>query len=148
MSITFCLDEIVSIRKIGTEKTVDISVSNDNLFFANDILTHNSGYDNSDVDLSNMSESYGLNSTADLILGLIRTEELDKLNQIMVKQLKNRYSDLSTNKRFVVGVDRSKMRLYNIEDVGQERIADSGVELNDDRNKKRRFNKDFSGLKL
>lgn len=110
--------------------------------------TNKSGYDNSDVDLSNMSESYGLNSTADLILGLIRTEELDKLNQIMVKQLKNRYSDLSTNKRFVVGVDRSKMRLYNIEDVGQERIADSGVELNDDRNKKRRFNKDFSGLKL
>lgn len=112
--------------------------------------TNKLGYENSDVDLSNMSESYGLNSTADLILGLIRTEELDKLNQIMVKQLKNRYSDISTNKRFVIGVDRAKMRLYNIEDGGQERIADSGIEINDreDRSNKRRFNKDFSALKI
>lgn len=84
------------------------------------------GYDNSDIDLSNVSESAGLSSTVDLMLGLIRSEELDELNQIMIKQLKNRYADPSYFKRFVIGVDRSKMKLYDCEESAQHDIADSG----------------------
>lgn len=84
------------------------------------------GYDNSDIDLSNVSESAGLSSTVDLMLALIRSEELDELNQIMIKQLKNRYADPSYYKRFVIGVDRSKMKLYDCEESAQHDIADSG----------------------
>lgn len=153
MSKSIFLDEIVSIREIGIEKTIDITVTGNNLFFANGILTHNSGYDNSDIGLENMSESAGLNSTADLVLGLIRSEELDQLNQIMVKQLKNRFGDISTYKRFVVGVDRAKMRLYDIEDSAQENVVDNGFEKEDNSrlsNKydKKKFNSDYSGLKV
>ena len=89
--------------------------------------TNRDGYANSDVDLSNVSESAGLSSTADLVIAIIRTEELDELNQLVVKQLKNRYSDLAKNKRFVLGVDRSKMKLYEVEDSAQT-LADSGTQ--------------------
>ena len=109
--------------------------------------TSKRAYESSDISLSDVSESYGLNSTADLILGLVRTEELDKLNQILVTQLKNRYSDLSTNKRFVIGVDRSKMKLYNIESMGQNNISDSNADINDI-SVSRKKHKDFSGLKI
>ena len=88
--------------------------------------TTRSGYDNSDVSLTDTSESFGLPATADLMFALIRSEELDELNQIMIKQLKNRYADPSRFKRFVVGVDRSKMKLYDVEDSAQDDIADSG----------------------
>jgi replicative DNA helicase len=84
------------------------------------------GYNNSDIDLSNTSESYGLPSTADLLVALIATEELEELSQIMVKQLKNRYNDPSTNKKFVLGIDRSKMRLYDVEEHAQNSLVDSG----------------------
>ena len=88
--------------------------------------TTRSGYGNSDVELTDTSESFGLPATADLMFALISTEELEDMNQIMVKQLKNRYNDLNMNKRFVVGIDRSKMRLYNVEASAQGNIIDSG----------------------
>ena len=77
--------------------------------------TTRSGFASSDVELTDTSESFGLPATADLMFALIATEELDRLNQIIVKQLKNRYNDPTSNKRFVVGIDRSKMRLYDVE---------------------------------
>ena len=90
--------------------------------------TTRSGYGSSDVDLTDTSESFGLPATADLMFALISTEELEQLGQIMVKQLKNRYNDLSVFKRFIVGIDRAKMRLYDCEQSAQEDILDSGQE--------------------
>ena len=95
--------------------------------------TTRSGYGSSDVDLTDTSESFGLPATADLMFALISTEELEEQNQIMVKQLKNRYYDPTLNKRFVVGIDRAKMRLYNVEQEAQNNIMDSGqITLNED----------------
>lgn len=88
--------------------------------------TTRSGYSNSDVGLEDTSESFGLPATADFMFALISSEELESLNQIMVKQLKNRYSDPGTNRRFIVGVDRSKMRLYDVEQSAQN-ITDGPV---------------------
>ena len=93
--------------------------------------TTRSGYGSSDVDLTDTSESFGLPATADFMFALISTEELEGINQIMVKQLKNRYNDLNIFKRFVVGIDRSKMRLYDVEDSAQVDIVDSGQEQYD-----------------
>jgi len=90
--------------------------------------TTRSGYGNSDVELTDTSESFGLPATADLMFALISTEELEGLGQIMVKQLKNRYNDPTVFKRFVVGIDRSKMRLYDVEQSAQKDILDSGQE--------------------
>jgi len=90
--------------------------------------TTRSGFGSSDVDLTDTSESFGLPATADLMFALISTEELESLNQIMVKQLKNRYNDPTIFKRFVVGIDRAKMRLYDVEQKAQEDILDSGQE--------------------
>ena len=87
--------------------------------------TTRSGYSSSDVDLTDTSESFGLPATADLMFALISTEELEALNQIMVKQLKNRYNDPTIYKRFVVGVDRAKMRLYDCEQQAQDDILDN-----------------------
>ena len=92
--------------------------------------TTRSGFASSDVDLTDTSESFGLPATADLMFALITTEELEGLGQIMVKQLKNRYNDPTSNKRFCVGIDRAKMRLYDVEESAQTDIVDSGqVEL-------------------
>jgi len=88
--------------------------------------TTRSGFASSDVDLTDTSESFGLPATADLMFALISTEELEGLNQIMVKQLKNRYNDPTIFKRFVIGIDRAKMRLYDCEQQAQEDILDSG----------------------
>ena len=88
--------------------------------------TTRSGYGSTDVDLTDTSESFGLPATADLMFALISTEELEGMNQIMVKQLKNRYNDPTMNKRFCVGIDRAKMRLYDVEESAQEDIQDSG----------------------
>ena len=90
--------------------------------------TTRSGFASSDVDLTDTSESFGLPATADLMFALISTEELEELNQIMVKQLKNRYNDPTINKRFVIGIDRAKMRLYDCEQKAQNDIVDSGQE--------------------
>ena len=88
--------------------------------------TTRSGFTNSDPGLEDTSESFGLPATVDLMLALISTEELEELGQIMVKQLKNRYNDPSYYKRFVIGVDRSKMKLYDVEVSAQSNISDSG----------------------
>ena len=81
------------------------------------------GFGNSDVDLNNTSESFGVPATADLMFALIGNEELDNLGQVMVKQLKNRYSDPTQNKRFVIGVDKSRMKFYDVEDNAQTLIS-------------------------
>ena len=89
--------------------------------------TTRSGFGSTDVDLTDTSESFGLPATADLMFALISTEELEGMNQIMVKQLKNRYNDPTMNKRFCIGIDRAKMRLYDIQDA-QEGLVDAGKE--------------------
>ena len=91
--------------------------------------TTRSGFANSDVDLTDTSESFGLPATADLMFALISTEELEEVNQIMVKQLKNRYNDPTMNKRFVVGIDRAKMRLYDVEQSAQNGLIDANQEI-------------------
>ena len=88
--------------------------------------TTRGGYANSDVDLTDTSESFGLPATADLMFALISTEELEKMGQLMVKQLKNRYNDPGINKRFMIGIDRGKMKLYDLEESAQTGITDSG----------------------
>ena len=88
--------------------------------------TTRSGYQNSDIGLEDTSESFGLPATADFMFALIQTEELEQLNQILVKQLKNRYNDPTKNKKFVVGIDRARMKLYDCEQSAQEDILDSG----------------------
>ena len=85
-----------------------------------------SGFDNSDVELTSMADSMGLVMTADVLFALIRTDELDENQQIMVKQLKNRYNDPSYYKRFVVGLERKRMTFYDVEESAQRDIADSG----------------------
>ncbi len=90
--------------------------------------TTRSGYGSSDVELTDTSESFGLPATADLMFALISTDDLEGLGQIMVKQLKNRYNDPTVFKRFVVGIDRAKMRLYDCEQSAQDDILDSGQE--------------------
>ena len=90
--------------------------------------TTRSGFASSDVDLTDTSESFGLPATADLMFALISTDELESLGQILVKQLKNRYNDPTINKRFIVGIDRAKMRLYDVEQKAQADLLDSGQE--------------------
>ena len=91
--------------------------------------TTRSGYGNSDVDLTDTSESFGLPATADLMFAIISSEELENLGQIMIKQLKNRYNDPTIFKRFVIGIDRAKMRLYDVDQSAQKEIVDSGQDL-------------------
>jgi hypothetical protein len=81
--------------------------------------TTRSGFGNSDVELTDTSESFGLPATADLMFALISTEELEKMGQLIVKQLKNRYNDPTKNKRFIIGVDRAKMKLFDVENKAQ-----------------------------
>ena len=109
--------------------------------------TTRSGYGSSDVDITDTSESFGLPATADLMFALISTEDLEPLNQIMVKQLKNRYNDPTVNKRFIVGIDRAKMRLYDCEQSAQEDVVDSGQE--EEYNvKEEKMKKSFDGFKF
>ena len=88
--------------------------------------TTRSGYGSTDIDLTDTSESFGLPATADLMFALISTEESEQLGQILVKQLKNRYNDLTINKRFAVGIDRAKMKLYDCEQSAQDGMIDAG----------------------
>ena len=103
--------------------------------------TTRSGYGSSDVDLTDTSESFGLPATADLMFALISTEELEALSQIMVKQLKNRYNDPTIHKRFIVGIDRAKMRIYDCEQKAQDDVLDSGTkeEYNEEKVPKKTF---------
>ena len=111
--------------------------------------TTRGGYGNTDVELTDTSESFGLPATADFMFALISTEDLEKMGQIMVKQLKNRYNDPSMHKRFLIGVDRAKMKLFDLEQAAQSNIHDSGKSITVDRIQ-RAANKfrDFEGIKL
>jgi replicative DNA helicase len=111
--------------------------------------TTRSGFSNTDVGLEDTSESFGLPATADLMFALVSTEELDKLGQIMVKQLKNRYNDPTHKKRFVVGVDRAKMRLYDVEESAQTLTDDIPVFDKSDSGKSiKTERKDYSDFKV
>jgi archaellum biogenesis ATPase FlaH len=113
--------------------------------------TTRSGFSNTDVGLEDTSESFGLPATADLMFALISTEDLEKLGQLMVKQLKNRYNDPTSNKRFIIGVDRAKMKLFDVEQSAQSLIQDTtptpvnDKPLNTFGNNERR---NFSGFKV
>jgi replicative DNA helicase len=108
--------------------------------------TTRSGYGSSDVELTDTSESFGLPATADLMFALISTEELEELGQILVKQLKNRYNDINIYKRFVIGIDRAKMRLYDCEQSAQDDILDNTREEEYDPEEKPK--KSFEGFKF
>ena len=112
--------------------------------------TTRGGYISSDVGLEDTSESFGLPATADFMFALISSEELEEKNQIMVKQLKNRYNDPTLNRKFIVGVDRSKMRLYDVEQSAQSDLVDSGQESFTDKDIDNKFNKlgKFSDFKI
>jgi replicative DNA helicase len=113
--------------------------------------TTRSGFTSSDPGLEDTSESFGLPATADFMFALISTEELQQMNQIMVKQLKNRYNDPNYFKRFVIGIDRAKMKLYDVEQVAQEDLVDAGQvddkPLNSFGDRERRT-KNFGGFKV
>jgi len=109
--------------------------------------TTRSGYGSSDVELTDTSESFGLPATADLMFALISTEDLEGLGQILVKQLKNRYNDPTIHKRFVIGIDRAKMRLYDCEQSAQSDIVDNGREEEYDYEEKKP-KKSFEGFKF
>jgi replicative DNA helicase len=135
-----------TIVKSITEELRGLAVENNFPLWTATQLTR-SGYNSSDPDMSDTSESFGLPATADIMLGMIRTEELDQLGQVMFKQIKNRDNDVSVNKRFVVGIDRAKMRLFDVEQSAQKDILDSGQEeeynYEEDKPKKQ-----FSGFKF
>ena len=91
--------------------------------------TTRSGYSNTDVGLEDTSESFGLPATADLMFAIISTEQMEELGQLLVKQLKNRYNDPTLNKKFVVGVNRAKMRLFDVAQSAQDELVDTGQEV-------------------
>lgn len=120
-------DEIVSIEEVGELDTVDITVTGDQLFYCNGILTKN---------------SMGLPHTVDAMFALITSEQLQEMNQLMIKQLKNRWGDISHYRRFVVGIDRAKMKLYDLEDDAQKSVMNetpNPVNKNDDNKPKSKF---------
>ena len=112
--------------------------------------TTRGGFSSSDPGLEDTSESFGLPATADLMFALISSEELEEMGQIMVKQLKNRYNDPTYYKRFTLGIDRSKMRLYDVEQSAQNDITDSGKDkpLNTFGDREKSQEKSFSGFKV
>lgn len=111
-------DEIVSIEEVGELETMDISVTGDQLFYCNGILTKN---------------SMGITHTADAIFALITSEELEQLGQLMIKQLKNRWGDLSYYRRFVVGINRAQMKLHDLEEGAQGNVQNEPtIDPNDD----------------
>ena len=118
-----------------------------NVPFMSATQTTRTGFVSTDIGLEDTSESFGLPATADLMFALISTEALEEIGQMQVKQLKNRYNDPSINKRFVVGVDRSKMRLYDVELQAQEEIVDNGQEKLDKVFEKPSFGKDTKDKK-
>ena len=112
--------------------------------------TTRGGYGNTDVDLTDTSESFGLPATVDFMFALISTEELEQLNQLMVKQLKNRYNDPTVNRKFMIGVDRAKMKLYDVEASAQKGLVQRGQEPEVDVKFGAgiRTNRDYSNIKF
>ena len=109
--------------------------------------TTRSGFGNSDPDLTDTSESFGLPATADFMFALISTEELEQQGRILVKQLKNRYNDPTASRKFILGIDRAKMRLYDCDQKAQEDIVDAGDTLKDNFLELKTQNK-FDGFKI
>jgi len=107
--------------------------------------TTRGGYGNTDVELTDTSESFGLPATVDFMFALISTEDMEKMNQLMVKQLKNRYNDPTINKRFVIGIDRAKMKLYDLEQSAQKGLSDSGI-IHERSSQKPAVDKAFDGI--
>jgi hypothetical protein len=97
------------------------------------------------VELTDTSESFGLPATVDFMFALISTEDMEKMNQLMVKQLKNRYNDPTINKRFVIGIDRAKMKLYDLEQSAQKGLSDSGI-VHERSSQKPAVDKAFDGI--
>ena len=114
--------------------------------------TTRTGFGNTDPDLTDTSESFGLPATADFMFALVQTEDMDKLNQICVKQLKNRYNDPTYLRRFILGIDRSKMRLYDIDDseqlTGYTESDDSDEDVFDEFGDSKKTGLNFEGFKL
>jgi len=117
--------------------------------------TNRTGFVSSDVGLEDTSESFGLPATADFMIAAISNEELEKLNQLLIKQLKNRYNSIVINKKFTVGVDRDKMRLYDVEQSAQANISESGQDNSDQKDmskakwlKQDTTKKKFGGIKV
>jgi replicative DNA helicase len=138
-SYTFVKSIAEEIRGLGVEFNVPIATATQ--------LTRG-GATSSDPNIDDVSESFGVAATADMMFALISTEELEQLNQLMVKQIKNRYSDPTKNKRFVIGVDRTKMKLFDAEASAQLDISDSGQEPQMSGSSSK-FTKDkFSGFKV
>ena len=110
--------------------------------------TTRGGFVSSDVGMEDTAESFGLPATADFMFALISSEDLEQKNQILIKQLKNRYNDPTVNRKFIVGVDRSKMRLYDVEQKAQEDLVDTGQE--DQLSTSNKFKKlgEFSDFKI
>lgn len=151
-SYTYVKSIAEELRGLAVEKNVPVVSATQ---------TTRSGYNNSDPGLEDTSESFGLPATADFMVALISTEELQELSQIMVKQLKNRYADPTIHRRFVIGVDRARMKLYDTEQSSQNDIVDSGPVMDKTKFGERRIEedqmkwatkkmgrKDFSGLKI
>ena len=139
-SYTYIKSIAEEIRGLAVEKNIPIVTATQ---------TTRSGFSNSDPGLEDTSESFGLPATVDLMLALVSSDELEGLNQIMIKQLKNRFNDPVANKRFVVGVDRAKMRLYDVENSAQEELIHDVPVMNktefgmrnEDAQKKNKFEK-------
>lgn len=131
-------DEIVSIEDLGEDREMmDITVSGNNTFYANGILTKN---------------SHGISMTVDMLLSMIRTEELDESNQVLFKQLKNRYTDMASKLRFTMGIDRSKMTLYDHETTvettkGGQMFSQEGKSIKSVKPAGSKH-KDFSGINI
>lgn len=135
-------DEIVSIEYIGEIETIDISVSGNNLFFANDILTHNSGISSTDPDVTNVAEAISVLHTADFSVTVTRTEELDAAAQILIKQQKNRFGNKADKPRFILGVDIDRQILHSVNNAEQTDLITerSQIKLNtDSKNLKDKF---------
>jgi hypothetical protein len=132
--------------KAIAEELRGLAVENDLPIFSATQTTRG-GFVSSDVGLEDTSESFGLPATADFMFALISSEELEEKNQIMVKQLKNRYNDPTLNRKFIVGVDRSKMRLYDVEQNAQTDLVDSGQETLSSNEKFKRLGQ-FSDFKI
>jgi histidyl-tRNA synthetase len=116
-------DEIVSIKKIDKRKTIDISIDGNNLFYANNILTHNSGFGNVELDLTNTGDSLGFVQYADLVIGVTKPEEFKELNKLLWMILKNRFG--LNEIKFPVNVIYEKMRVFDDKEAHAKPIFDN-----------------------
>lgn len=125
--MNFFEDEIVSIKCMELQNTVDIEVSGSNLFVANGILTHNSGMSSSDLEMTDVAESIGITAVCDLMLAGMRNEETDAMGQIIFKQLKNRFRKMQYKPKFVLGCDFDKQTFYDVSQGTQNLVEQTAA---------------------